>query len=314
MNVEVPGRNASVIEIRNLSRRFGTNEALSEVNLTIPRGVVFGLVGTNGAGKTTLIRHVIGLLRAQRGSVAVFGLDPVSNPTEVLSRVGYLSEMNELPEWMRIEELLQFARPFYPSWDDSYARSLQQMFELEPGRQIRELSKGQRARVGLLLALAFRPQLLILDEPSSGLDPVVRRDILLAVIETVVQDGRTVLFSSHLLDEVERVADRVAIIEGGRIIQNELLEQLKARYHRLVLQFEAPLAVPPPTAGFFNWQGHERSWSAFFRGDAQEAARLCAAMQAQLVAVNTPSLNDIFVALVGSRNSRAPVNRPEAFA
>lgn len=314
MNVEIPGREPAVIEIRNLSRRFGTNEALSEVSLTIPPGIVCGLVGTNGAGKTTLIRHVMGLLRAQRGSVAVFGLDPVANPSGVLSRVGYLSEMNELPEWMRVAELLQFARPFYPSWDDSYARSLQQMFDLEPQQQIRELSKGQRARVGLLLALAFRPQLLILDEPSSGLDPLVRRDILLAVIETVVQDGRTVLFSSHLLDEVERVADRVAIIEDGRIIQNELLEHLKARYHRLVLQFAAPLATPPPTAGFFNWQGRERSWSAYFRGDAQEAAQLCAAMQAQLLEVDTPSLNEIFLALVGSRSARAPAIRPEAFA
>src|SRR5215469_5448513 len=240
MNVGVPGREAVVIEIRNLSRRFGSNDALSEVNLTIPRGIVFGLVGTNGAGNTTLIRHVMGLLRAQQGSVSVFGLDPVSNPTAVLSRVGYLSELNELPEWMRIEELVAFTRPFYSTWDDEYARSLQQMFELDPGAQIRTLSKGQRARVGLLLALAFRPQLLVLDEPSSGLDPLVRRDILLAVIETVVQDGRTVLFSSHLLDEVERVADRVAIIEGGRIIQNELLEHLKARYHRLVLHFDTP--------------------------------------------------------------------------
>ena len=212
----------------------------------MPRGVVFGLVGTNGAGKTTLIRHVMGLLRAQRGSVGVFGLDPVSNPTRVLARIGYLSELNELPEWLRVEELIRFTRTFYPTWDDDYARSLQRMFELDSDSQVRALSKGQRARVGLLLALAFRPQLLVLDEPSSGLDPLVRRDILLAVIETVVQDGRTVVFSSHLLDEVERVADQVAILQGGRVIQNELLDHLKARYQRVVLSFDAPLAAPRP--------------------------------------------------------------------
>src|SRR6185437_6045020 len=287
----------SVIEIRNLSRRFGTNDALSEVNLTVPRGVVFGLVGANGAGKTTLIRHVMGLLRAQRGSVSVFGLDPVSNPTSVLARIGYLSELNELPEWLRVEELIRFTRTFYPTWDDDYARSLQRMFELDSDSQVRALSKGQRARVGLLLALAFRPQLLVLDEPSSGLDPLVRRDILLAVIETVVQDGRTVVFSSHLLDEVERVADQVAILQAGRLIQNELLDHLKARYQRVVLSFDTPLAAPPPAAGFFNWQGRERSWSAYFRGDSNEAARLCSAMNAQLLEINTPSLNEIFVAL-----------------
>src|SRR5215831_1390436 len=110
MNVDVSAREAPVLQIRNLSRRFGDNEALSEVCLSIPRGVVFGLVGINGAGKTTLIRHVMGLLRPQRGSVSVFGLDPVSNPTAVLSRVGYLSELNELPEWMRVEELIRFTR------------------------------------------------------------------------------------------------------------------------------------------------------------------------------------------------------------
>lgn len=314
MSVEVPRNNGHVIDIRSLSRRFGTHDALSAVSLAIPRGVVFGLVGTNGAGKTTLIRHVMGLLRAQRGSVTVFGLDPVSNPTSVLARIGYLSELNELPEWMRVEELIRFTRTFYPTWDDAYARSLQQMFELDMDSQVRELSKGQRARVGLLLALAFRPQLLVLDEPSSGLDPLVRRDILLAVIETVVQEGRTVLFSSHLLDEVERVADRVAIIEGGRIIQNELLDHLKARYQRVVMRFETPLAAAPPTAGFFNWQGRDRSWSAYFSGDSKEAARLCGAMNAHVLEVNTPSLNEIFVALVGATRRRAQEPSPEALA
>jgi ABC-type multidrug transport system ATPase subunit len=303
MNVEVSAHEAPVIDIRNLSRRFGANDALSEVSLTIPRGVVFGLVGTNGAGKTTLIRHAMGLLRPQRGSVSVFGLDPVSHPTAVLARIGYLSELNELPEWMRVEELIHFTRAFYPSWDDSYARSLQRMFELDPGKQIQQLSKGQRARVGLLLALAYRAELLILDEPSSGLDPLVRRDILRAVIETIVQEGRTVLFSSHLLEEVERVADHVAIIERGRIIQNEPLEQLKSHYHRLVLHFDSALAAPPPAAGFFNWQGSDRNWTAYFCGDAGEAARLTLELNAQLVDLATPSLNEIFVALVGSRHS-----------
>jgi ABC-2 type transport system ATP-binding protein len=303
MNNDISSRGAPVIRISNLSRRFGARDALSDVSLTIPPGEVFGLLGANGAGKTTLIRHVMGLLRAQRGSVSVFGLDPVSNPTAVLAHVGYLSELNELPEWMRVEELIRFTRSFYPSWDDSYAGSLQQMFELDPCRQIQQLSKGQRARVGLLLALAHRPQLLVLDEPSSGLDPLVRRDILRAVIETITHEGRTVLFSSHLLDEVERVADHVAIIENGRIIQDEPMEQLKSRYHRLVLHFDVALSAPPRVDGFFNWHGGGRDWTAYFRGDADEAAQLTAALNAQLVDFASPSLNEIFVALVGSKRS-----------
>jgi ABC-2 type transport system ATP-binding protein len=299
--------NAEVVEVRNLSRRFGDTDALRDVSLTIPSGTVFGLVGTNGAGKTTLIRHVMGLLRPQHGSVSVFGLDPVSQPTAVLSQVGYLSELNELPEWMRIEELIRFTKSFYPGWDDSYAASLQHMFELDPGQKIQQLSKGQRARVGLLIALAYRPKLLVLDEPSSGLDPLVRRDILRAVIETITQEGRTVLFSSHLLDEVERVADHVAIIDSGGIIQNEPLEELKSRYHRLVLHFDTALSAPPPTEGFFDWRGGDRSWTAYFRGDADEATRLTAALNAQLVDLASPSLNEIFVALVGSKHSRPEI-------
>jgi ABC-2 type transport system ATP-binding protein len=304
MNVELSSRDTPVIQIRSLSRRFGTSDALLGVNLTIPQGIVFGLVGANGAGKTTLIRHVMGLLLPQEGSVSVFGLDPVSNPTAVLSHVGYLSELNELPEWMSVEELIRFTRPFYASWDDSYAGSLQRMFELDPYQQIQQLSKGQRARVGLLLALAHRPQLLVLDEPSSGLDPLVRRDILRAVIETITHEGRTVLLSSHLLDEVERVADHVAIIERGRIIQNAPMEQLKSRYHRLVLHFDAKLTAPPRMDGFFNWSGADRDWTAYFSGDADEAARLAGALNAQLVDLASPSLNEIFVALLGSKRAR----------
>lgn len=296
--------NSPAIEIRNLSRRFGANDALSDVTLTIPRGLVFGLVGTNGAGKTTLIRHAMGLLRPQRGSVAVFGLDPVSNPTAVLSRVGYLSEVTELPEWMRVDELIRFTRAFYPNWDESYSRSLQEMFELDSRKKIQELSKGQRARVGLVLALSYRAELLILDEPSSGLDPLVRRDILRAVIETIVQEGRTVLFSSHLLDEVERVADQVAIIQDGRIIKNDALESLKSSYHRIVLHFDEGLRTPPVAQGFFNWQGGDRHWTAYFHGTSDEAARLTSSLNAQLVDFSTPSLNEIFLALVGSKPSR----------
>jgi ABC-2 type transport system ATP-binding protein len=235
MSVEPTADTRPIVEVRNLSRRFGSTDALAGVSLSIPRGVVFGLVGTNGAGKTTLIKHIMGLLRAQSGSVSVFGLDPVTSPTAVLSRVGYLSELNELPEWMRVDELINFTRAFYPAWDERYAQSLCQSFELEPHRIVQSLSKGQRARLGLVLALSYRAELLILDEPSSGLDPLVRRDILRAIIKTIADEGRTVLFSSHLLDEVERVADHVAIIDGGRIIQNDDLESLKSRFNRLSL-------------------------------------------------------------------------------
>ncbi len=219
-----------MIEIAQLTRRFGEKTALDSVSLSLPRGAVYGLVGANGAGKTTLIRHILGLLKPDNGSVRVFGLDPVEDPVGVLSRIGYLSEENDLPGWMRVDELLRYMKAFYPRWDEAYADELQRAFALNSAALIKTLSKGQKARAGLLVALAHRPELLVLDEPSSGLDPIVRRDILGAVLRTIAHEGRTVLFSSHLLDEVEQVADHVTMINGGTIVLSAPLDAIKSSH------------------------------------------------------------------------------------
>ena len=216
-----------VIRVEDVTRRFGDRAALVSVSLSFPRGAVYGLVGANGAGKTTLIKHILGLLRAESGSVRVFGLDPVADPVAVLSRIGYLSEENDLPGWMRVDELIRYSRAFYPAWDDGYAEDLRRTFGLDSTSKVKHLSKGQKARAGLLIALAYRPELLVLDEPSSGLDPIVRRDILGAVIRTIADEGRTVLFSSHLLEEVEQVADHVTMIDQGRIVLSAPLAAIK---------------------------------------------------------------------------------------
>src|SRR6478609_6712741 len=149
----------SVIEIASLTRRFGAKLALDDVHLSVPRGGVFGLVGVNGAGKTTLIKHVLGLLRATAGTVRVFGRDPAADPAGVLGRVGYLSEEPDLPGWMRVRELLRYTRAFYPGWDPAFAEELRAAFGLDPAARVKHLSKGQRARTGLVLALAHRPEL-----------------------------------------------------------------------------------------------------------------------------------------------------------
>ena len=222
-----------VIHVSELTRRFGAVTALDSVSLSVTRGVVHGLVGANGAGKTTLIKHVLGLLRAESGSVRVFGLDPVADPVGVLSRIGYLSEERDLPGWMRVEELFRYSRAFYPDWDDGYTEELRNTFALDPTAKVGNLSKGQKARAGLLIALAYRPELLVLDEPSSGLDPIVRRDIVGAVIRTIADEGRTVLFSSHLLEEVEQVADHVTMISHGRIALSAPLDAIKETFRSL---------------------------------------------------------------------------------
>src|SRR5689334_19427923 len=224
---------APVIDITQLSRRYDTRTALHGVSLSIPRGGVYGLVGANGAGKTTLIKHILGLLCAESGCVRVFGRDPVADPVGVLSRIGYLSEENDLPAWMRVDELIRYSRAFYPSWDDRYAGQLRDAFALDPAAKIKTLSKGQKARAGLLVALAYRPELLVLDEPSSGLDPIVRRDILGAVIRTIAGEGRTALFSSHLLDEVEQVADHVTMLSRGQVVLSAPLDAIKESHRSL---------------------------------------------------------------------------------
>ena len=181
----------NVVELDGVSRRFGKTVALDGLSLRVPRGCVYGLVGVNGAGKTTLIKHILGLLKVRSGSVRVFGLDPVRNPVAVLRRIGYLSEERDLPEWMRIDELMRYTAAYHPNWDQAHAEELLRTFGLDASKKVKNLSKGMRAQAGLVAAVAHRPDLLVLDEPSTGLDAVIRRDILKAIIRTVADDGRT---------------------------------------------------------------------------------------------------------------------------
>jgi ABC-2 type transport system ATP-binding protein len=171
MKFPSPSSAEAVIAVRELSRRFGSKLALDNVSLYVPRGCVFGLVGENGAGKTTLIKHILGLLRAESGSVRVLDRDPVSDSVEVLSQLGYLSEQRDLPGWMRIDQLLRYMQAFYPAWDEAYAEKLRAQFGLDRSARVKTLSQGQQAKAGLLLALAYRPQLLLLDEPVPALTP-----------------------------------------------------------------------------------------------------------------------------------------------
>jgi ABC-2 type transport system ATP-binding protein len=290
----------ALVEIRGLTRRFGAKVALENVSLTLPAGSVLGLVGENGAGKTTLIRHVLGLLKAQTGTVRVFGRDPVADPVGVLSRIGYLSEEGELPEWMRVRELVRYARAFYPTWDDGYAEELREQFGLDPAVRIRNLSKGQRARAGLMVALAYRPELLLLDEPSSGLDPIVRRDILGAIIRTIADEGRTVLFSSHLLGEVERVSDRVAMIRAGKIVFCDAMDEIKETHCRMTLRFGKPRATPPALEGALAWDGAGREWSVVCSGPVGRLEAAAAVLGAEVVHRSSTSLDEIFVARAGA--------------
>jgi ABC-2 type transport system ATP-binding protein len=288
-----------VIDVRELSRTYKNKIALDSVSLSVPKGCVFGLLGESGAGKTTLIRHLIGLLRPQHGTVRVLGKDPVHDPEGTLGRIGYLSEDRDLPGWMRVDELMRYTRGLYPHWDDAFAAELREKFDLTPEQRVKTLSKGQKAKAGLLCALAHRPELLILDEPSSGLDPVVRRHILSAVMRNVAHEGRTVLFSSHLLDEVERVADYVAVIHRGKLVLCDTLPNILGSHKHLHVEFPKPLSVAPKLEGALHCEGDGAAWRVLCDGQSDAVRRQLAAAGARVVQETQPTLEDIFVARVG---------------
>jgi len=223
----------AAIVIDGFTKRFGAREVVSDLNLVVPRGSVFGLLGQNGAGKSTTIKTLLNLYRPTRGRLSVLGLDSVHQSVELRRRVGYLPEEPSCYGWMTVAEALRFNAAFYPTWDGGLAGELLRKLDLPRERKLRELSRGMQAKVGLVLALAPRPELLILDDPTSGLDAVVRREFLEAMIANVQAEGGTVFFSTHLLHEMERVADEVAILHHGRLLLRDSLERLKASTKKL---------------------------------------------------------------------------------
>ena len=274
----------------------------------VPRGCVFGLVGENGAGKTTLIKHMLGLLRAETGSVRVFGLDPVAEPVSVLGRIGYLSEQPDLPGWMRVDELLRYTKAFYPKWDSDYAEVLRQQFGLDGAQRLKTLSKGQRAKAGLLAAQAHRPDLLLLDEPSSGLDPIVRRDILGAVIRTVSDEGRTVFFSSHLLEEIERVSDQIAMLHQGKVVLCGPLDEIKRQHRRFTLHFQNTQMRPPLVNGALSVSGAGKEWTVLSGGPESELPTIATKLGATIVDEQASSLSEIFEAHAGNGSIAQAMN------
>src|SRR5580704_4464893 len=224
------------IHIEGLRKSFGGRDVLCDVNLEVPAGSIFGFLGLNGAGKTTLIRILLGLLQPDAGRCTVAGLDPQSQPIEVRRRIGYMAENQAMYGWMRVKELIEWVARFYPAWDATVAEDLLKRMHLDSDQKVGALSKGQTSRLALLLALAHRPNLVILDDPTLGLDPIARRDLLRDVIGQLQDRGATVFFSSHLLYEIEPICDRIAILHEGRIIKCAAVDELRESVKRLVFQ------------------------------------------------------------------------------
>ena len=221
------------ISIQNFTKRYGKVTAVDNLSLDVPKGSIFGLLGQNGAGKTTSIRTMLNLLQPTEGGIEVLGLDSVRDSLDIRKRIGYLPEEPTYYTWMTVDEIIGFNAAFYPTWDPDLADKLLDDLGLPRDRKLGSLSRGMQAKVGLVMALGPRPELLILDDPTSGLDPVVRHEFLEAMISNVQSEGGTVFFSTHLLHEMERVADEVAMIHEGKLRLRGSLEEVKRDFKKL---------------------------------------------------------------------------------
>jgi ABC-2 type transport system ATP-binding protein len=233
---------SDMVCVTDLVKRFRNVAVLDGLHLTVPEGSVFGLAGPNGAGKTTTIKILMNILPPTAGHAEVLGIDSRALGAEAFAHIGYVSENQDLPEWMTVEYLLAYLKPFYPSWDDTRAAQLVRQFDLPLGRQLRHLSRGMKMKIALASSLAYRPKLLIMDEPFSGLDPLVREDLIDGLLESAGET--TILISSHDLGEIESFASHIGYLDGGRLQFSEEMTSLTARFREVEVMVDSPPLLP----------------------------------------------------------------------
>ena len=296
----------TVIDVADLACRYQRVEAVAGISFTVEEGTVFALLGPNGAGKTTTIRALMNIVRPSSGEARVLGVDSRRLGRGELETIGYVSENQQMPRWMTLAELLAYCRPFYPTWDDALCRKLVDDFRLPLDQKIGRMSRGMRVKAALVSALAYRPRLLVLDEPFSGLDPVVRDDLIHGMLERAGEERWSVLISSHDLEEVERLVDAVAFLDAGRIVLSEPLTTLQGRFRQVEVTQPEPGTAPPAEA---YWIGATaagrllRFVDTSYNGPASDE-RMSAKFPGARIDVQPMSLRQIFIALVRHRRDQ----------
>ncbi|HEY6124055.1 MAG TPA: ABC transporter ATP-binding protein [Steroidobacteraceae bacterium] len=263
-----------IVETQSVAKRFGRFEAIEDLSLSVPEGSVFALIGPNGAGKTTTIRMLMNILRPDRGDITVLGTPSRELEPRDFARIGYVSESQKLPEGLGLSQYFDYLRSLYPSWDTSLENDLRQQFELPPSRKIKHLSHGMRMKTLLVGALAFRPQLLVLDEPLSGLDTLVRDEVVNGLLQQAADT--TILISSHELTEIETFTTHVAFMQNGRLLLQEAIETLQTRFRTVLVTLSAEKALPDPLpAGWLlpEIEGHRLRFVASNHEDDQQLFR-----------------------------------------
>jgi ABC-2 type transport system ATP-binding protein len=234
---------------RSIHKRYGRRQVLDDVSLSIPKGAVLGLVGRNGAGKTTLMRILVGLLMPESGSAIVLSEFALKMTDAAKTRLGYVPQKPDALNWMTVESMLQFVAGFYPRWDSDYMWNSLIRWDIQPSQRLAKLSAGERQRVALIRVLATCPELLILDEPASALDPVARRDFLREIALRAGEAGTTVLFSTHIVSDLERIASHVCFLHEGKLLLNTAMDDLKETHARLSLSRAAAAGMRQPLPG-----------------------------------------------------------------
>ncbi len=286
-----------VIETKGLTKYYDCTLAVDHLDLDIPRGCICGFVGRNGAGKTTAIKMLLGLLEPTAGSSRVLGCDSQQLTPAIRQRIGYVTEGHRLFRWMSINELERFQRAFFPKqWDDKFFADMIEYFELSKKQKIKHLSNGQRAQVSLALALAPNPELLIMDDPTLGLDAAIRRQFLEGMIQLIMHQGRTVLFSSHILGDVERVSDHILVIDKGVLRANCSLEQFRSAVKKVMLNFTDSVPAEVDIEGLLHCRRSEKELELTLVGTGEEKiAEWTKSVSAEKYQIVQMNLEDQFI-------------------
>lgn len=294
----------SVIHTTSLTKTYGSQTAVDALDMAIPPGTAVGLLGPNGAGKSTTINMLLGLVAPTSGRVEVLGMNPAHNGAAVRQRVGYVPERHHIYGWMTIQEVLGFTRSFYPSWNDALCEDLVNRYALPPDKKVKQLSQGMGTKLSLILALAHEPDLLILDEPTTGLDPIARDEFVTAVGELLDRYEKTVLFSSHILSDVERIADTIAIMDGGKLLAMRPQKELVAATKRVQVTLNSINGKPNPPAETIFDRVENGVWTLTVC-DCSDAklAELSQSPDVESLIVDDVALEDIFRDFVRGRRS-----------
>ena len=296
--------NDLAIETHALHKHYGDIRAVDGLDMHVPRGAVYGFLGRNGAGKTTTIRLLAGLAHPSGGAMRVLGLDPRIDSVAILERTGLVIEKMLLPS-MTGNDLVRFNRGFFPRWSDALARKYAEVFELDMTRKFKKLSTGNRTKLCLLLALAQGAELLVLDEPTAGMDPVVTDQLLRVMVEDFANEGRTLVLSSHHLSEVERISEWVGIIDHGKLLLEGRLEDMRTNFRRVRVVGEAlPLAEWPDIVSANTGEG---TTEYVVRANADAFAAHLQSQGATVLDVTPLNLSEIFLEVVGKGKTNVPV-------